>query len=213
MLPLNLASRPFRNPRLPALLLGVASVALLLVTVEHGLVLKRLLSAKASAFEQEVSQLERESEQLRARSRELQGVQTDRASLARWLLVKDIVDRRVFSWTELLTRLSAVLPPGVRLTSIAPQVKGGRVRLELVAQVQSADEGLGFVRALEQRPEFADVYPLSASQREGGAEFRYSMNYLAPEGRPADSGKAAATPDAAAEDDASDQGEVAEEQQ
>jgi Tfp pilus assembly protein PilN len=178
--PLNLASRPFRNETLPSLLFGIAALALLGATVQHGVVLRRLLSPQVSALKQESAQLEAESERLRARGRELAVVRPDKESLARWALVKGLVDRRLFSWTDLLGRLAQVVPRGVRLTSLAPEPREGSVRINISAAAQSAEDGIAFVRSLEEREEFSAVYLLRASEREEGAEFQYVMDFRPP---------------------------------
>jgi Tfp pilus assembly protein PilN len=193
--PLNLASRPFRNEALPALVFGLSAAALLGATLHHGFVLKRLLSSQASALRQEVVRLEAESEALRARGRALAVVRTDKAALARWTLVKDLVDRRLFSWTDLLRRLEQVAPPGVRLTALTPEVQRGRVRLTLTATVRSPEDGLAFTRALEEREEFSGVYPLRAFDRDDGAEFQVAMEFRAPLAPEASAKGAAARPD------------------
>ncbi len=177
--PLNLASRPFRNEALPALLFGIASVAVLGLTIAHALLLRRELSESATDRHKEVAALEAETASLR-KALAVRPAPPDRAVLAQWTLLRELVDRRAFSWSELLARLEDVLPAGVRLIGIAPSLKEGKVHLEVTAAVRSSEDGLGFVHALESRPEFAEVYPLGVSEREDGAEFRYTMRYEAP---------------------------------
>jgi hypothetical protein len=99
--------------------------------------------------------------------------------LAEWDVLKDLVDRRTFSWTGLFARLEQVLPREVRLVSIAPEVERGQVTLEIVAVARPPKAGLGLVGVLEGRGEFEDVYPESVAEKEGGtAEFHYTMRYL-----------------------------------
>lgn len=177
--PLNFASRPFRNEALPALLFGIASVVVLGVTIEHALVLRRALSESATDRHKEVAALEAETAGLR-KALAVRPAPPDRAVLAQWGLLRELVDRRTFSWSVLLARLEDVLPAGVRLIGIAPSLKEGKVHLEVTAAVRSSEDGLGFVHLLESRPEFAEVYPLGVSEREDGAEFRYTMRYEPP---------------------------------
>ncbi len=182
--PLNLASHPFRNERLPALLLGLALVALLVITVQHALVIRRLLPARTSALHGEVAALDAEADRLRAEASALRGPKPDAAAVKQWALVKGLVDRRAFSWTELFGRLEEVLPPGVHLLSVAPDVHEGAVRLELEAVARTAEDGFGFLQALQQRPEFADANLLSVDELEDGAQLTYSMKYV-PSAKPA----------------------------
>ena len=179
MRPLNFASQPFRNETLPALLFGAASVLLIGITIQHGLVVHGLLPARTSKVHKEVAALEGELDRLRTEARGLRAPDPDKSMVAEWLVLKDLVDRRTFSWTGLFARLEQVLPREVRLVSIAPDVKAGQVELELTAVARPPQAGLALVGVLEARGEFEDVYPESIAEKEDGtAEFEYTMRYL-----------------------------------
>jgi hypothetical protein len=199
---LNLASRRLRNERLPVLGFGLACAALMAITVQHALVIRRLLPSQSSALHKEVASLEEEAARLRKESADLRGgPRPEKARIEEWQLVKDIVDRRVFRWTQLFARLADTLlaSPEVRLTGVAPSVKKGTVTLEVDAAVKSLDAGLAFIQQLEQRPEFQDVYPKTVGSKQGTSEevFGYTMLYLpdapapAPEPTPAPAAGAA----------------------
>lgn len=191
---LNLATRRFGNERLPALGFGLACVVLLVVTVQQGVMIRRLLPGQSSALHREVAGLEEEAARLRSESAELRGVaQPDKTKVAEWQLVKDLVDRRVFRWTELFARLADSLPTDVRLTGITPAVRDGVVTLSVDAAVKSLEAGLAFIQKLEERPEFEDVYPKGVSKgRSGDDEFTYLMRYLGEGTAPAAAAPAAA---------------------
>lgn len=203
MRPLNFASQPFRNERLPALVFTVAAVLLVGLTIRHAFLLRALLPARTSKLHREVSALETELDRLRTEGRSLTAPKPDKQAVAEWNVLKDLVDRRTFSWTGLFARLEKVLPREVKLVSIAPYVKDGQVVLDIVAVAKPAQAGLGLVGLLEQREEFEDVYPMRVTEKEGGeAEFNYTMRYL-----PVATMEAAAT-DAPAE--GADAGEAAD---
>jgi Tfp pilus assembly protein PilN len=174
---LNLATRPARNERLTALLVGLAALLVLLGTVEHGFVLRRLLSSQVEGQNATASTLETELAGLRAEASALREVRTDPASAKQWALLKDLVDRRAFSWTGLLARLEAVLPADVRLASISPATSHGQVKLELEAVTRSPERGVAFVKALADRPDFDQVFLQSLTAGEGGFVCRYTMDY------------------------------------
>lgn len=184
---LNLASRRFRNERLPALGFGLGCLVLLAASVQQGLMIRRLLPGQSSALHREVAGLEEEAARLRSESAELRGVaQPDKTRVEEWQLVKDLVDRRVFRWTELFARLADSLPSDVRLVGITPAVKDGVVTLNVDAAVKTLESGLDFIRKLEERPEFADVYPKGVTNgRTGDDEFSYVMRYLGEGAAPA----------------------------
>jgi Tfp pilus assembly protein PilN len=205
----NLASRPFRNERLPSSLFGVALVLLLAFTVRHALELRRL-PARSGSLHREVASLDTEANRLREDARRLRGPKPDAATVAQWTLLKDLVDKRAFSWTRLLGRLESVLPQGVRLVAIDPSVKKGEMRVELSAVCRTAQDSLTLVKVLEASDEFEDVYPVSDTGGEGG-ESKYTMRYRPLELPPFVSPAAAAPVGAAPPDPGpSTQGEASE---
>jgi Tfp pilus assembly protein PilN len=202
--PLNLASRPFRNERLPALLFTLALVVLAALTVRHALLVVQLLPGRTAARHTEIAGLEKEAVELRAASQSLRRPDPDKTTLARWGAVKGLVDRRTFAWTSLLARLEAALPHGVRLLSIQPAWdKTGVVRLDLRANAEDADDGFAFVKALEERPDFEDVFPTSKEPRDEGTDFVYTMRYL-PQNAPDPVPAQGSGDDDASQDDAGD---------
>jgi Tfp pilus assembly protein PilN len=172
--PLNLASEPFRNERLPVLALAVAALAVMALTVQHVLIFRELLPGRTSGARQEAAALDAESARLRAEARSPRAPRPEPAGLAEWTLIKDLVDRRAFSWTLLFAHLEAVLPDGVHLVSIAPRVRKGEVLIDITAMARTPDDAREFVRRLEGREEFDDVY-----LREEGdhGEVRFTMKY------------------------------------
>jgi Tfp pilus assembly protein PilN len=174
---LNLASRPFRNERLPTLLMLLGAVALAALSVEHAVVLQGLLPGGSSALHQEVARLEREQSRLRAEREELRAPAPERDTLAQWSLIKDLVDRRTLSWTALLSVLEEVMPPDVRLVAVSPETSGSELLLDITAVARSKQAALGFVGLLEGRAEFSDIYPNSLTEVADGSELRCSMHY------------------------------------
>jgi Tfp pilus assembly protein PilN len=171
--PLNLAQHPFRNERLAATAFAFAAVVLIGATLWHAVVIRNLLPARTSERHREVEALEAELTKLRAEARTLKTETPPASTLAQWNLVKDLVDRRAFSWTGLFARLEQLIPEGVRLTSISPSVRKGQVELDVDATVRSREAGWEFVRVLEDEGDFYDVYPKS----ENGNDFRYGIRY------------------------------------
>lgn len=196
MRPANLAGRPFRNERLPNLLTAAATVVLAAITVRHALLVRVLLPGRTSALHDEVSRLEAESAELRSEQERLRAVNPEPKALARWLVVKELVDRRAFSWTGLFARLENRIPDGARLVSITPTVHRGEILLDLLAEMRTPEVGWEFMRSLDAGGDFADVFPLSEGEH---GEFHYSMRFRPrPAGAPSSApAPAAASPPAA----------------
>lgn len=175
---LNLASRPFRNERLPKLLLTLAGVALAAVTASHVLLVRSLLPDRTSAAHREVAALEAELRELKRVASEVEVEEPDALSAKEWAALKELVDRRSFSWTWLFGLLEGVLPRGVRLVSVSPGVAKGQMTLELQATAETIADGLELIQALETRQEFAAVYPTNRSTDDKGVSFRLTMRLL-----------------------------------
>ena len=180
--PLNLATRPFRNERLPAALLTLGLLVSLGVTVKHAFVVADLMSVRSVALEREVTALDAEAQRLRSSRSGLATRPPDLAAARQWALLSNLVDRRAFVWTDLFARLEQVLPPGVHLVSIAPVIQKGQVILDFTAVGRSFEENLDFVKALQARKDFADVFPTGLGKVDEGSEIGLSLRYV-PEGR------------------------------
>jgi Tfp pilus assembly protein PilN len=187
MRPLNLARRPFRNERLPATLFAVACAALCGLTVWQVVQVRRLLPSRTEARHRRIAAMEDETAKLREEAGRLQGVRAEPRASAQWTMVKDLVDRRAFSWTQLFGLLEELLPDGVRLVSITPSVRRGQIELRVTAVVREPAVGWELVKILEESGYFKDVYP--TSEEEEGA-FSYAMRYQPP----AEPAPAAASP-------------------
>jgi Tfp pilus assembly protein PilN len=198
----NLATQPFRNERLQALGTSVLAVFVVVTSIAQAIALYTLRGGAQAPAQSRVAVLESEIEKLRAEA-EASRSPVPKETLARWNLVKDLVDRRALSWTDLFSRLEGVLPRGVRLVSVMPTVEKGQIKLAVSAVGRTPHDGRELVRLLSERPDFQQVSPLSESSVEDGTQFTYSMRYL-PERRPtplaAPGGASPAPPDGSDED-------------
>jgi Tfp pilus assembly protein PilN len=174
---LNLATRPFRNERLPSLLIALGFVVLGVVTLKHALVARRLLPGQTSGLARQVQDLENERARLSTEAGRLRGPRPEPAAVARWAKLAELVDRRAFSWSRLFGVLEEALPAGARITTIQPKVERDRpVAIELQAVTRSNEDGLELLRLLEERPEFENVLP-RVRTGEGELTFRVGMDY------------------------------------
>jgi Tfp pilus assembly protein PilN len=177
MKPLNLATRPFRNEKLPQVLLGLASLLALAITALHARAIVRLLPGNTSKLAQEVASLEEDGRRLRQEASRLRSAKPDPKDAARWSALKDLVDQRVFSWTRLLAVLEESLPKGVRLVSISPKVRKGQFEVDLSTMCRSSPDTLELIATLEDRPEFDAVRPISRRETEQGIAYDMALRY------------------------------------
>ena len=152
MLRTNLSTRPFYNVRAAHVVLGAAGSILLGVMLFNVTQVVRLrmnqqsLDALAVEAEEETARLRTDAMRILAQinPQELQAV-SDAAQEA-----NQIIDQRAFSWTELLSRFEATLPPEVRITAVQPRLDDtDDFLVEIRVEAQRAEDLDAFVEALE----------------------------------------------------------------
>jgi Tfp pilus assembly protein PilN len=148
----NLSTRPFYNERVVHLALIFLAVVVVAASVFNVTRILRYsssdtrLATQASRDEARSADLRQQAASLRA---SVDPQQVELASVGA-RQANDLIDRRTFSWTELLNRFEATLSDQARITSIRPRVdreKGILLRVMVVARsVPDVDE---FIENLE----------------------------------------------------------------
>jgi Tfp pilus assembly protein PilN len=174
----NLARRPFRNERLPTLVLGAACLVLAVTTVRHALLARDLAPGRVRDVASEVVAMEKEIAALRAESAELRQLAAPPEALKEWAAVKRLVDRRMFSWTGLFAALERALPPGVRLVSVSPLEEGGQTELGLTAVGRSSEDALALMAALQSHEEFQKAFLKGWTEGREGFDILCSVRYV-----------------------------------
>lgn len=169
MLRTNLSTRPFYNTR--AVRIGLASVAVMVagLTVFNAVELWRLQRANRD-LGRTVVENESAARDLREKTRAVQQT-IDRTQLSQVSLAAGeanaLIDRRAFSWTELLNQFQATLPPEVRISSVQPQVdNAGRLLVAFTVQSRQQEDLDLFIEALEKSGLFLDVLSRSDTSNE-----------------------------------------------
>lgn len=176
--PVNLARQPFRNERLPTLLLGLGTAALVLASARQAQVAWELRPGRAQDIEREVQALEAESARLRAEASALREVAAPADVLREWAAVKSLVDRRAFSWTGLFAALERALPPGVRLVSVQPSEGGSATALALAAVGRSSEDALALLSSLQAEPDFQGAFLNGWSEGQEGVNISCTVSYV-----------------------------------
>ena len=166
MIRTNLATRPFYNTRAVSLwlaLLGTAVAAATLFNVVTVIIDSRsdsALARQARADSERAAALRAEAAKLRASvdTREVDLIASEAHT------ANDLIDRRVFSWTELFNRFEQTLPVNVRITAVRPKVdRDRRVLLSVNVVARSVDDVNQFMESLEKTGAFAGL--LSREER------------------------------------------------
>ena len=160
MIRTNLSTRPFYNERAVHFWLMVTALLVVAATVfnvSRVLLYSRSdteLATKASRDEERANEQRQQAARLRAT---VDPRQVEFAS-AEARQANDLIDRRTFSWTELLNTLEATLPDEVRIVSIKPRIDQARGIVLTIAVVARGFEDVEqFMRNLETTGEFGDL--------------------------------------------------------
>lgn len=176
--PLNLARQPFRNERLPTLLLGIGALALLALTAVQARIGWELMPGQARDVARSLESLEAEARSLRGEAAALGSLNAPAQTLAEWAAVKTLVDRRAFSWTGLFAALEQALPPGVRLRSVQPQDSGSGAELFLAAEGRSSEDALALLQALQGHGDFESAFLNGWSESGDGVDISCTVRYV-----------------------------------
>jgi Tfp pilus assembly protein PilN len=202
MIRTNLATRPFYNERVVHLWLGAMALAVLAATAFNvSRILKysssdTQLATEASRDESRAADLRAQASQLRATvdPKEIESASVEARQ------ANELIDRRTFSWTELLNRFETTLPAEVRITGIRPRVDrdlGTTIQVTIVAR--STDDVNQFIENLTATGAFAKVRPIEERTNEEGLleaslDASYAPPASAPESAPRKPAERGATP-------------------
>jgi hypothetical protein len=170
MLRTNLSTRPFYNVRAVQVATGALALVVLALTLFNVVEVIRLtaaqrsLGANARDAEAQAAQLRQQAVQLRAQvnPRELEVV----AAAARE--ANQIIDQRVFSWTDLFAQFEATLPEDVRITAVAPRAADDRLIIGVAVEARTVEDLDAFIEALENTGRFREVLPTDQRPNDDG---------------------------------------------
>ena len=171
MIRTNLATRPFYNERAVTLWLAAVAILVLGATVFNISRLARY-SRSDTRLTTEAEHDETRAADLRAAAARLRATvdphQIEFASNeARQ--ANDLIDRRTFSWTELLNLFETTLPPDVRITAVRPRLdRRAGTMLEFTAVGRSVDDVGRFMQNLTKTGAFSGVRPVEEHENEQG---------------------------------------------
>lgn len=196
MLRTNLATRPFYNERVVHAWLLVATLVILGLTafnVVRVLQYSRSdtrLATQAAGDEARAADLRRQAQRLRASV----DPRTIEFKSAEARLANELIDRRTFSWTELLNRFETTLPDDVRIIAVRPKVDRNRtILLQINIVARDIEDVNQFLENLEHTGAFARVLSHEEHPNEQGQfDAQIETNYVP--GRAPAAGGAAGQP-------------------
>jgi type IV pilus assembly protein PilN len=75
--------------------------------------------------------------------------------------VNGIIDERSFDWTQMFMDLEKLVPVGVHVVSIQPQLEKGHMFVRLTVDATTDESKIKFLHAMENSPAFSNVELLS----------------------------------------------------
>jgi hypothetical protein len=160
MIRTNLSTRPFYNERMVHVLLGAVAVALVAVSA-FNLWQIYTLSGRDARVRAAIDQAESRAKDLRAEAaRTRSGINVreleDVAAAANE--ANGVIERRVFSWTDLFNRFEQTLPDDVRIAAVRPRVERDGAMMVVIAVVAKDVRGVNaFIENLEKDGLFAGL--------------------------------------------------------
>ena len=189
MIRTNLSTRPFYNERavhLWLLMVTLIVAAATVLNVTTGLRYRQGDNAsarQADADEARTAELRQQIVKLRG---SLDPRQIDTASAAA-RQANELIDRRTFSWTDLLNRLETTLPDEAHIVAVRPKLdRQNGIVLTLNVIARDVDDVNQFMENLEETGAFKNPRPTTERFNEQGLfESIIEANYLPESLRPA----------------------------
>jgi Tfp pilus assembly protein PilN len=188
----NLSTRPFYNQRAVHLWLSLAALAVVVATAanvamgfryRHG---DTSLAARADADEARAADLRRQA------ARERGSVDLKKIDVAAaWARqANELIDRRTFSWTELLNRLEITLPDDAHIVAVRPKLdRQTGIVLTLAVVARDVDDVNRFMENLEATGAFKNPRPATERFNEQGLfESQIETNYVPAGAKPVATG-------------------------
>ena len=156
----NLSTRPFYNERIVHVTLALAAALVLAVTA-FNLWQVFVLSGRQSQLQGRIAQSETRTRQIQDQAARIRGSINPReleATVAAAREANALIDRRVFSWTEVLNQFETTLPPNVRVMSVHPRVeRDGSMIVDVVLVARTVEAVDTFIENIEKAGAFTSV--------------------------------------------------------
>ena len=192
MIRTNLSTRPFYNERAVRLwLLAIAGLVVIASVFNVSRVIRysrsdTQLATEASQNESRAAELRTSAVRLRAT---VDSKQIDVASVDAHQ-ANDLIDRRTFSWTELLNLFERTLPDTVRITAVRPKLDPKRgIVLTINVVARNVEDVSELMDKLEATGVFKDLLtPEEHVDEQGQLEAALETTYRPGAGRPEKAG-------------------------
>jgi Tfp pilus assembly protein PilN len=90
--------------------------------------------------------------------------------------VNGIIDERSFDWTQMFMDLEKIMPVGVHVVSISPQLQKGHMFVRISVAATSDESKIKFLRAMENSAAFSSVELVSVHGAQNSSEQAVELN-------------------------------------
>jgi type IV pilus assembly protein PilN len=156
---INLASQPYQDSRrfyltwVPLLILLALSAVVSSVSGYHHFVDSRSVQRQLTEKEQQLAQLDKEL----ADARDTLDLPQNSGTRDQALFINELFARKAFSWTRVLQDLESVMPNGVQVLSIKPEINSdGQIHFTLTVAADRREDAIELTRRMEGSPRFID---------------------------------------------------------
>jgi len=152
-LDINLASQPYEDARQFWMRWGTAVGAVALLTL---ILLTLDITGWVNARRDRAAIADRD--QLRAAAERTLNLPENRTTRDESQFLNQLIERKAFSWTQVLESLEKVMPPRVHLISISPELdEENQLGLKMAVGGDSRDRALELARRMEESHRFAQT--------------------------------------------------------
>jgi len=92
--------------------------------------------------------------------------------------VNGIIDERSFDWTQMFMDLEKIMPVGVHVVSIQPQLQKGHMFVRLTVAATTDESKIKFLHAMENSSAFSNVELLSVHGAQNSADQALELNAI-----------------------------------
>jgi Tfp pilus assembly protein PilN len=196
MLRTNLATRPFYNDR--SVRVGIAIVGIVVAVFTAVNVMQIVaLNARHEEMSQRAQEAERRTAEYRKQAQAIrQALNTQEMEAVRFAAqqANSLIERRVFSWTDLFNQFERTLPADVRIGAVEPQIDTqGRLLIAITVFSRDAADLNEFMDRLETSGRFREVLSRQDAAMDEGLMRSIVQGYYDPTPAPQTAGAPAAS--------------------
>src|SRR4051812_24063438 len=179
---INLASQPYVDSRrfyltwIPLLLVLTVAAILTGVSAYHHFVDSRITQSQLAEKQKQMEQLDKQI----AEARTTLGLPQNSGTRDQSQFLNELFARKAFSWTKVLADLETVMPSGVQVISIRPELSSsdGQYRFSLTVAADRREDAIELVRHMEDSPRFVDPKIINEHARNDSRDNRMKVDIV-----------------------------------